>query len=290
MAFFKRELSPIERLENAVKEKLAARQKLAVQLSLTEGELAEKRTAAERLAVAGADNARLDRAEANMRVVEDRVRTLRAALAELDEQVAAAERTLADAKAQRDRDAVADQIEAMAAAIERAAPKFDGGAATLIEAVTRGTMSIPEATRFSTSVDAVRREILSAADLLCWELRSAAVRTRAGNANIADPAMSESEQQLSTEVERQLIYTLHPLLWREGDEVRRVPAFALVGLPKALLQIALRHQHVDHLNARRVQTLMHLHGSEGLQNDDQQVVDLDALIEGEKQGTQADVA
>lgn len=290
MAFFKRELSPIERLENAVKEKLAARQKLAVQLNLTEGELAEKRTAAERLAVAGADNARLDRAEANMRVVEDRVRTLRAALAELDEQVAAAERTLADAKAQRDRDAVADQIEAMAAAIERAAPKFDGGAATLIEAVTRGTMSIPEATRFSTSVDAVRREILSAADLLCWELRSAAVRTRAGNANIADPAMSESEQQLSTEVERQLIYTLHPLLWREGDEVRRVPAFALVGLPKALLQIALRHQHVDHLNARRVQTLMHLHGSEGLQNDDQQVVDLDALIEGEKQGTQADVA
>jgi hypothetical protein len=37
-------------------------------------------------------------------------------------------------------------------------------------------------------VDAMRREVLSAADLICWELRTAAVRTRAGNANIAFPA------------------------------------------------------------------------------------------------------
>src|SRR6187402_341713 len=74
MAFFKRELGPIERFENALKEKLTARQKLAERLSLAELELAEKRTAAEKLAVAGAANARLDRAEASMRAVEDRTR------------------------------------------------------------------------------------------------------------------------------------------------------------------------------------------------------------------------
>ena len=33
-----------------------------------------------------------------------------------------------------------------------------------------------------------------------------------------------------------MIYTLNPLLWREGDEVRRVPAFARVGLPKDCCQ------------------------------------------------------
>src|SRR6476659_377279 len=71
MAFFKRELGPIERFENALKEKQTARQKLADRLSVAETELAEKRTAAERLAVAGAANARLDRAEAAMRAVED---------------------------------------------------------------------------------------------------------------------------------------------------------------------------------------------------------------------------
>jgi hypothetical protein len=294
MAFFKRELGPIERFENALKEKQTARQKLADRLAAAESELAEKRTAAEKLAVAGAANARLDRAEAAMRAVEDRAKTWRAELAECDEQVASAERALTDAKAQRDRDTMADQIEAMASAIERAAPGFDGGATALVEAVTKAAMSIPDATRFSGNVDAVRREVLAAADLICWELRSAAVRTRAGNANLASLAPSEAERLPSAEADQQLIYTLHPLQWREGEEVRRVPAFALVGLPKTLLAVALQHQHVDHLNARRVQTLMHLHGSAGLGEpdaDDPQLVDLDALlITEEAPSPQADVA
>jgi hypothetical protein len=98
------------------------------------------------------------------------------------------ERALAEAKAQRDRELVADKIEAMAAAIAQAAPGFNAGAAALLQAVTKSSASIPEATSFATSVDAMRREVLSAADLICWELRTAAVLTRAGNANIAFPA------------------------------------------------------------------------------------------------------
>jgi hypothetical protein len=91
-----------------------------------------------------------------------------------------------------------------------------------------------------------------------------------------------------------LIYTLNPLLWREAGEVRRVPAFALVGLPKALLPVALRDHHVDHLNARRVQTLMHVHGSvradSEISPDDPQLIDLDALAAGEAENAQAEVA
>jgi hypothetical protein len=294
MAFFKRELGPVERFESALRNKQAARQKLADRVSIAEAALGEKRAAAERLAVAGAANAKLDRAEANMRTVEDRAKTLRAALAEFDEQMVATERALADANAQRDRNRVADGIEAMAAAIEQAVPKFDAGAAALAGAVTKGAASMQEATRFSASVDAVRREVLAAADLICWELRSAAVRTRAGNANVALSASPEPEQPPPSEIERQLIYTLNPLLWREGGEVRRVAAFALVGLPKKLLPVALRHQHVDYLNARRVQTLMHVHGSAGFDGDispdDPQPVDLDALAAEEKESVQADVA
>jgi hypothetical protein len=294
MAFFKRELSPVERFERALKDKQAARQKLADRLCIAETVLGEKRAAAERLAVAGAADAQLDRADANMRAVEDRAKTLRAALVEFDEQIVATERALAEAKAQHDRDMVADQIETMAAAIEQAAPGFDAGAAALVEAVTKSAASMPEATRFSTSVDAVRREVLAAADLICWELRSAAVRTRAGNANIGFVAPPEQEQPLPPEIERQSVYTLNPLLWREGSEVRRVPAFALVGLPKTLLSVALRHQHVDYLNARRVQTLMHVHGSgrfhSDLPPDNPQLVDLDALAAEEKESAQADVA
>jgi hypothetical protein len=294
MGFFKRELSPVERFESALREKQAGRQKLADRLGLAEGLLAEKRAAAERLAVAGAANARLERAEADMRSVEDRVTTLGAALAEFDEQVASTERALADAVAQRDRNLAADGIEAMAAAIERAIPGFDAGTAALVGAVTTSDAPPPEAARFSSSVDAIRQEILAAADLICWELRSAAVRTRAGNANVATSVAPEPEQPPSAEIERQLIYTLNPLLWREAGEVRRVPAFALVGLPKGLLSVALRHHHVDHLNARRVQTLMHVHGNvradSEISPDDPQLVDLDALAAGETESAQAEVA
>jgi len=294
MAFFRRELGPVERFENALKEKLAARQKLAHQSSLAEKEVAEKRAAAERLAVAGADGIRLDRAEASLRAVADRASILRAALAELDEQVASAERAWNEAKAQRDRNASADAIEAMAAAIERAAPAFQASAATLIEAVTKSPASMPEATRFSTSVEAVRRELASAVDLICWELRSAAVRERAGNANVALPSSLAAQQPEAEGIERQMIYTLHPLQWREGSETRRVSAFAMVGLPMALLPVALRHQHVDYLNARRVQTLMHLHGNGEPHGDplpdDPALVDLDALLAEDDQATQAKVA
>jgi len=294
MAFFRRELGPVERFEAALKARQSEREKLAEHLQSTEAALAEKRAAAEKLAVAGAANSRLERAEARMREVEDRARTLRAALAETDEQILSIERALGEAKAQRDRELLADQIEAMATAIEQAAPGFGAGAAALVDAVTKSGAQITEATRFASSVDAVRREVQSAVDLVCWDLRTIAVRTRAGNANIALAAPPEAEQPPLAEIDRQMIYTLNPLKWQEGSEVKKVPAFALVGLPKTLLPVALQHQHVDYLNARRVQTLMHVHGSGETKTppieDDPQLIDLDALAAGAQASAEAAVA
>jgi hypothetical protein len=294
MAFFKRELSPVERFEGALKAKQAERERLAQQLQVTEAALVEKRTAAERLAVAGAANVRLERAEAKMREVDERARILRAALTEADEQVASSERALNDARTQRDREHLADQIEAMAAAIEKAGPGFGAGATALVDAVTKSAAQVAEATRFATSVGALHREVLSAVDLICWELRTIAVRTRAGNANIALPAPPQAEQPPPVEIERQMIYTLNPLLWRESGEVKRAPAFAMVGLPRTLLPMALRHQHVDYLNARRVQTLMHVHGSGESKTppaeDDPLLVDLDALSADAQATAEANVA
>jgi hypothetical protein len=61
-----------------------------------------------------------------------------------------------------------------------------------------------------------------------------------------------------------------------------------------LLPVALAHQHVDYLNARRVQTLMHVHGSGRLDSEpaegDPQHVDLNSLVAEENESAQADVA
>jgi hypothetical protein len=49
---------------------------------------------------------------------------------------------------------------------------------------------------------------------------------------------------------------------------------------------------VDHINARRVQTLIHVHGSDGVNSpdpDDPHLVDLDALAT-EEESMKADVA
>ena len=104
MAFFKRELGPVDRFEAALKSKQAERSKLADRLSLAESVLNEKRAVAEQLAVAGASNFKLERADAKLRAVEDRAKTLRAALAELDAQIASNERALSEARVQRERE------------------------------------------------------------------------------------------------------------------------------------------------------------------------------------------
>ena len=295
MAFFKRELSPVEIFERALKDKQSTRQKLKERLVLAEKALDEKRVEAERLAKAGASNGQLDRAEAKMRVVEDKAKALRTSVAECDEQVVLAERALVEAVAQRDRDKAANEIEAVATAIEQALPRFEIGAAALVDAVSRGKAALAEATRLAADVDDIRREVLAAAELICWDLRSAAVRTRAGNANVALLAPPDLKQLPAPETDRQMIYTLNPLTWREGEETKRVAAFTMVALPKPLLPAALQHQHADYLNARRVQTLMHVHGSGQQQAepkvDDPALIDLDALVIADAQeNPQADVA
>jgi len=120
------------------------------------------------------------------------------------------------------------------------------------------------------------------------------VRTRAGNANVALLAQAEPEQPQLPEIERQVIYTLNPLRWREGSELRKAQAFTLVDLPRSLLTTALHHQHVDYPNARRVQTLMQVHGGEPLRGDldadDAQFIDLDVLAADDSVSPRADVA
>jgi len=295
VAFFrKRELSPIERFENALKDKHLAREKVTDRLRAAEMALEEKRVAATRLAMAGAADAQLDWAEADMRTAEDRTNTLRTALAQLDEQIAATERELADAKAQHDRNIVADELQRMATAIEQVVPNYDTAVVALVETITKSEASIPETTMFATNLDAVRREVLSAAEFICSQLRSTALLTRVGNTNFSVCANPEPDRPQPREIERQLIYTLNPLLWREGGEVREVPAFAQVELPKTLLPVALRYQHVDYLDARRVRTLMQVHGSGQfyctLQQDDPRLVDLDALSAKEMRGDGANAA
>jgi len=67
MPFFSKRACPRERFESELKEKQAARENLAERLNAAEATLGEKRDAAERLAIACATDAQLDRAETQLR-------------------------------------------------------------------------------------------------------------------------------------------------------------------------------------------------------------------------------
>ena len=124
MAFFRKQaLSPVERYECALKEKQAARENVAERLNTAEAMLGKRRDAAERLALAGAPMPNLIEQRPTCVAAEDRAKTLRSAMAQLDEQIVTIERELTDAKAQRARDMMADELEEDGrVAIERAAP------------------------------------------------------------------------------------------------------------------------------------------------------------------------
>ena len=291
MAFFsKRKLSPIESFESALKDKHVAREKLSDRLRAAEMALGEIRTAATRLAMAGAADAQLDWAEADMRAAEDRTKTLRTALAQLDEQVAATKRELAAAKTQRDRELVANELQRMATAIEQAAPNYDAAVVALVvDYLRESEASIPETTRFATNLDAVRREFLSAAEFICAQLRSTAARTRAGNANLSSPCEPRAGASATSGNERQLVYTLNPVPWREGGEDAQSPERSRrLSCGKCCFRSRCASD-VDYLEAQRMRTLMQVHGSgqfySTLQHDDPQLVDLDALAAQEMRTT-----
>jgi hypothetical protein len=189
--FSRRKLNPTERLETVLMDKQAARQSLVRRLDTAEIFVADKRKAGERLALDGASDQALGSAEAATRAAEDRARTLRAALAQLDEQIAETERELRAAVERRYRNSVADWLEARAAAIARAAPGYDVGSSALIEAVTKSAAALPEASSLAADLEAMRREVSTAVERISTELRTAATRTRLGEARIAFRASPE---------------------------------------------------------------------------------------------------
>jgi hypothetical protein len=139
----------------------------------------------ERLALNRATDQALGRAEVATRAAEDRARTLRAALAQLDEQIAEIERELRAAVERRCCDTVADWPEARAAAIAQAGPGYDVGSVALIEAVAKSAAALPEASALAADLEAMRREVGTAVERISTELRNAAMRTRLGEAKIA---------------------------------------------------------------------------------------------------------
>jgi hypothetical protein len=160
-------------------------------------------------------------------------------------------------------------------------PAYDAAALVLTKAVTGSAASVEASSRFAAGLDVMRRDVGSASALICAELRSAAARTRSGQATIALREPPEPEPPPPPKIEREMTYTLSWVRWQENGAIRTASPYVQVDLPSALLPSALRNNHVDYLDSPRSQNLMQAYGSgqsyAAPHAEDSRLVDLDAL-------------
>jgi hypothetical protein len=222
----------------ALRDKQELRQKLARRLNTAEMFVTDRREAGERLALDGASDEALGRAEASTRGAEDRARTLRAALAQLEAQITEIERDLGATVERRYRDTVADTLETLVAGIAQTAPGYEAAAMALINAIAKTSAALPEATALTGDLEAIRREVDAAVTLMCTELRSIAARTRSGEAKIIFRAPDNPEVPYLWQVERDATLALRvagPSAGAGADDVafEAAPTTAILTDPTA---------------------------------------------------------
>lgn len=203
-----------------LRDKQELRQRLARRLNTAEMFVTDRREAGERLALDGASDEALGRAEAGTRAAEDRARTLRAALSQLETQIAEIEHELGASVERRYRDTVADTLETLVAGITRTTPVYDLAASALLQAVAKTAAALPEATALAADLEDMRREVISLTTLLAAELRGIAARTRSGEAKIIFRAPSDPAEPYLWQVERQATAALQfvrPLAGKTPD-------------------------------------------------------------------------
>jgi hypothetical protein len=247
MALFKKrsEEDPIKALERQLTDMKLRQPDIAARLAAAEAGAAEVRRSVEQLAAAGAPDAELDTAEASMRAREDRTRTLVAALATLDDNVASLEADLARARHQRQADQVSAELGKMTDAIAKAAPERFRATNALINAIRSSTVSTSEATRVADYLASTENQIGEAISLLLAELRSGAESVRAGAIpfRLEGPAAPVETPPV---IARTRVYTLgRPLKWSESGETITASEFASAQIPTALLSAAIRRDLVD---------------------------------------------
>jgi hypothetical protein len=199
--FRKKRLSRTERLEKALREKQDLRQKLARRLNTAEMFVTDRREAGERLALDGASDDALGRAEAGTRAAEERANMLRAALAQLEQQIAEAEHELGATVEQRYRKSLADTLDILVVGVAQTIPEYEAAATALIKAVERTASALPEATALGEDLEAIRREVAAVVRLMCTELRAIAVRTRSGEARIIFRAPDDPQEPYVWQIE-----------------------------------------------------------------------------------------
>jgi hypothetical protein len=101
--------------------------------------------------------------------------------------------------------------------------------------------------------------------------------TTSGGAPLQRAAPPPEPVSVPQIVERERLYCLSPVRWREGSQVRCSPRYSFVELPAALVEQAINANHVDRPGTERCRRMIEGFGVVNGPADPRQCVDLDAL-------------
>lgn len=217
-------------------------------------------------------------ADRKVSAVEAELAGLQDALSELSTRRTEAETALATARDLAERQAAEKVIAEVHGEIAAALDAWRQASAGLIESIARVSAGGLLAQQLHHTGAAFAGEVAT----LLHELQGRLASVAAGgplpviNEAVAPPIAPPA----APAIERETVYSLEFLKWREGGEIRTASKYAQVHLPVHLVERALARHLVDRLTAPRTQNLRAYHGQNtGMppRADDARLVDLDAL-------------
>jgi hypothetical protein len=245
MAFLKGD--PDKKLIRDIDAARTSRDNLIERLKVAEALVPECKAAAQRLAVDSADDAALDRAEDEVRRAQDRVGTFSAALDEIKAQIVVLEKEQADRAGKKQRQATADEIEAIKVELAASWNVLDPAITRATEAARRMSDVVLDAHPLTAFLMNVRTELGPAVTMIVADAEARAKATIAGTApptiSKASPALVETPKPEPVKLER--LFAIQPIMFANtAGHIRRVPRFSHVDLNEQQAAHARRMQVV----------------------------------------------
>jgi hypothetical protein len=240
MAYFQKD--PAKTMAADLAAKNAERAKLIARLTDAENAVVAATSAATELAVAGADDNQLDRAEGKVTAARERLSTLRAALARIGETIVALENAYAEHKDKTTRRQTARECEKMADDIEQVQKDIDPVLERLVAITARAAAAqIWDAAGLHTYADSSKTQIPAAIAAVALALREHGLRVMDGREARATLLTAEAPRVAVTVVEPVVVrvFTLQNISWTVDGRVTTASKFCDVDLPPETAKRAL---------------------------------------------------
>jgi hypothetical protein len=214
--------------------------KLTERLATAGSVVIEKKESTKRLAVDGADDAALDKAEAAVRAASDRVGTLTVAILEVGNTISVLEAEQAAAADQKVRAATVVELEAIERNLTKAADDTVSSAKRLSEVATRMGTFMPDAVGLSIFAASAASEIPPNVVLLKSLLKGyiSGVVSGGGRATLPQPAPAPSPTPPKPELVQ--LCTMKNVCWHDGNTIRTAHAGHKIFLLPAVAANAIK--------------------------------------------------